>query len=117
MTGKTDLAVIEGKCISIGEDCLFSDDIEFRVGDSHSILDYKTRNRLNPSKDITIGKHVWIGHGVKILKGTAVSNNSIIATGAIQTGKQYPNNVIIGGIPAKVLKEGIDWCPERIEIE
>ena len=44
ITGKTELAVIEGKSITIGDDCLFSSDITFRVGDSHSILDMATRS-------------------------------------------------------------------------
>lgn len=114
-TGKTELAVIEGKTISIGEDCLFSSDITFRVGDSHSILEKNSRKRINPSKDITIGNHVWIGHSVKVLKGTVIGNNSIIGTGTIVTGKPFPSNSIISGIPAKIIKENIDWCPERVK--
>ena len=115
ISGKTDFAVIEGKKIHIGEDCLFSDQIEFRVGDSHSILDAVFKKRINPSMDINIGNHVWIGHDVKILKGANIGNNSIVATGAIVTKKDYPNNVIIGGA-GKILKENIDWCAQRIDI-
>lgn len=114
VTGQTNLAVIEGKKIIIGEDCLFSSEISFRVGDSHSILDKETRKRINPSADISIGNHVWIGHSAKVLKGAVVGKNSIIATGAIVTGKHFPNNSIIGGIPGKVLKEGVEWCAERL---
>ena len=115
ITGKTDFAVIEGKSIHIGEDCLFSDQIEFRVGDSHSILDATSGKRINPSMDINVGKHVWIGHDVKVLKGVNVGNNSIIATGAIVTKCDYPSNVIIGGV-GKILKENIDWCSQRIDV-
>lgn len=113
-TGKTEIAVIEGKTISIGEDCLLSSDISFRVGDSHSILDKNTGKRINPSKDITIGSHVWIGHSVKVLKGAFVGKNSIVGTGSIVTGKQFPSNSIITGIPANVVKNDVDWCSERI---
>lgn len=115
ITGKTDFAVIEGKTIHIGEDCLFSDQIEFRVGDSHSILDATSGKRINPSMDINVGKHVWIGHDVKVLKDANVGNNSIVATGAIVTKNDYPSNVIIGGV-GKILKENIDWCPQRIYV-
>lgn len=115
-TGRTELAVIEGKNITIGEDCLFSSDISFRVGDSHSVLDTNSGRRLNPSKDITIGQHVWIGHSVKVLKGTIIGNNSVIGTGSVVTGREFPPHSIIGGVPAKVIKENIDWCPQRIEI-
>ena len=114
ITGKTEFAVIEGKSITIGDDCLFSSDITFRVGDSHSILNNDTRERINPSLDISVGNHVWVGHSVKVLKGSKISDNSIIATGAIVTGKQYPEHCIIGGTPAKLIKENVDWCAERI---
>lgn len=92
---------------------MFSNQIEFRVGDSHSILDATSRMRINPSMDINVGKHVWIGHDVKVLKGANVGNNSIVATGAIVTKNDYPSNVIIGGV-GKILKENIDWYPQRI---
>lgn len=52
-----------------------------------------------------------------ILKGSTVSDNSIIATGAIVTEKIFPKNCIIGGIPAKVLKEGVTWDPNRLPMD
>lgn len=116
--GSTELAVIEGKKIEIGEDCLFSSQISFRTGDSHSILDRSSGKRINPSEDITIGNHVWIGFDVKVLKGVRVGEHSIIGAGAVLTSGEYPSYSIIGGIGhGKVLKSGIDWIPQRIKIE
>lgn len=115
-TGQTNFDVIEGKSITIGDDCLFSSEITFRVGDSHSILDKDTFNRINPSKDIKVGHHVWIGQDVKILKGTVIADNCIVATGAIVTGIIAPPNSIIGGVPARVIKEGITWDAHRIPV-
>ena len=114
VTGSTHMAAIEGCRIIVGDDCLFSQDIEFRTGDSHSILDSITGKRMNPSKDITLGRHVWIGHSVKVLKGASIGSNSIIATGSIITGKSFQDHVIIGGIGGRIIKENVDWCPERI---
>lgn len=113
LCGKIQLACIEGTTITIGEDCLFSSDIVFRTGDSHSILDMDG-NRINPSKDIWIGDRVWIGHRAIINKGVNVSNNSVIATGAIVTKNFLEENTVIGGIPAKIIKRGIKWSAERI---
>jgi len=118
ISGATNIAVIEGKKVVIGEDCLFSSEIQFRTGDSHSILDQLTGKRINPSQDIEIGDHVWIGNDVKILKGVRVGDNSIIGTGAILSAGEYPSHSIIGGIGhGKVLKTGVDWTPQRIIIE
>lgn len=95
---------------------VFSDN--FRTGDSHSILDRTTGKRINPSLDIEIGDHVWISNDVKILKGVVVGNHSIVGTGAILSTGDYPSHSIIGGIGhGKVLKTGIDWCPQRIKVE
>ncbi len=111
--GKTHIACIEGTIIRIGKDCMFSKDIVFRTGDSHSIID-ENGKRTNPSKDITIGNHVWIGNEVIVTKGTIVGDNSIIGTGSIVT-KAFKNpHLIIAGSPAKIVKENINWLRDRI---
>lgn len=114
ISGDTHLAVIEGCSITIGANCLFSSNISFRTGDSHSVLDLNTGKRINPSRNIQVGNHVWIGHSVIILKGCTIGNDSIVATGAILTGKKYPDNVCLGGIGGKILKESVNWTHERI---
>lgn len=107
-TGEIHIACIEGKKVEIGERCLFSDKIVFRTGDSHSILNFMGE-RLNPAKDIIIGNHVWIGQQVIVLKGAHVGNESIIGTRALVTGKDFEDNVIIAGSPAKVVKRDVTW--------
>jgi len=114
ISGKTELAVMEGTKIEVGSDCLFSANITLRAGDSHSIVDSETGVRLNPSRDIIIGNHVWVGNTVIITKGTIIGDNSVVATGSVVTGKKYPANSAIGGNPAKVIKESISWCHQKI---
>ena len=46
---------------------------------------------------------MWIGSNVTILDGVTVGENSVIAAGAV-VNKSFPNNVIIGGIPTRILK-------------
>lgn len=107
-TGKIHIACIEGKKVEIGERCLFSNEIVFRTGDSHSILNL-SGERINPAKDIAIGNHVWIGQQVVVLKGAHIGNETIIGTRALVTGKEFEDNVIIAGSPAKVVKKGVTW--------
>lgn len=106
--GKTHLAAIEGTAISIGRDCLFSGDVHFRTGDSHSILD-KTGRRINASRDITLGDHVWVGTRVTCLKGASVASHSVLAACALVTGQFPESGCILAGVPAKVVKREIDW--------
>ena len=118
VSGTTEMAAIEGTSIEIGDDCLFSAQIQLRTGDSHSILDKASGKRINPSKDIHIGEHVWIGPDVKLLKGVRVGSHSIVGTGAVLSEGEYPSNCIVGGLGhGRVLKEGIDWTPERLPLE
>lgn len=112
ISGLTHLACIEGCSILIGENCLFSSDITFRTGDSHSIMDSNGK-RTNFSKSIVIGNHVWIGNKVILTKGVKVSDNSIIATGAILTKQYNETGVILGGVPASVIKREINWEERR----
>ena len=52
----------------------------------------------------TIGNNVWIGPGVKIVGKIFIGDNVIIAPNSV-VQKNIPSNVIVGGIPAKVIKE------------
>lgn len=113
LCGKIHLAAIEGTKIIIGDNCLFSSNIHFQTGDSHSILDMNGK-RTNPSKDIIISNHVWIGTKVTCLKGTFVSSDSIVAaTSTLCKSYDIPNS-IIAGVPGKIIKSNINWDSKRI---
>lgn len=106
------LAVTEGKEIKIGNDCMFSTSIQVRTGDSHPIFDMKTSIRINEADDVVIGNHVWIGANASVLKGVRINDGAIIGTGSIVT-TSIENNCIYAGIPAKKVKENINWERDR----
>ena len=108
------LAVTEpGSVLEIHKDCMLANHIEIRTGDSHSIIDVATGKRINNASNVTIQDHVWVGAHAKILKGVTIGHNSIIGTGAIVTC-DIPPHVVAAGVPAKVVKNGIDWRRQRI---
>lgn len=113
ISGKTHIACIEGTSVAVGENCLFSEGITLRSGDSHSVVD-ENRQRINPSKSIAIGDHVWIGNTVSVLKGVSVGENCIIGTGSIVTKTFDGSGLLIAGNPASVKKDRINWTAERI---
>jgi acetyltransferase-like isoleucine patch superfamily enzyme len=55
-------------------------------------------------KGIKIGSNCWIGSNVTVTDGVEVGDNCVIATGAVLT-KSFPDNSLIGGVPAKIIKE------------
>ncbi len=57
-------------------------------------------------KKIVIKDNVWIGAGAIILPGVTIEKNSIVAAGAVVT-KNVPKDVIVGGVPAKIIKDNI----------
>lgn len=42
--------------------------------DHHHIFDQNTYKRINISKDIQIGNHVWVGRDVELLAGASIGN-------------------------------------------
>lgn len=53
---------------------------------------------------VTIKKNAWIAIGVIILPGVTVGEGAIVASGSVVT-KDVPPNTLVGGVPAKILKE------------
>ncbi len=109
------IAITEPKSkITIGKDCMFAYDIDIRTGDSHSIISVENNERINFAEDISIGNHVWVGAHCMLLKGSIISDDSIVATGSIVTKKFNSNGIIIAGNPAKEIKNNITWSRKRI---
>lgn len=95
--------------IVIGENCMLSRDISINTTDFHSIIDMNLNKKTNPDKNVLIGNHVWIGNRVYVNKDATIGANSIVAAKSVVPGKFFEENSIIGGIPAKVIKEGVTW--------
>lgn len=104
-----------GKSVFINSGCHFQDQGGITIGDGaligHNVVlatlnhDFapQKRSTLHPAP-IVIGENVWIGANATIVPGVTVGNGAIIAAGAVVT-KDVPENVIVGGVPAKIIKE------------
>ena len=86
------------KKILIGDNCF--------IGPNVSIFDFnhglKNRNELI-SEEVKIGNNVWIGASAIILAGVTIGDNVTVGAGSVVT-KSFPDNVIICGNPAKIIK-------------
>ena len=63
-----------------------------------------SQRRLVSKGSVKIGNNVWIGDKATILPGVHIGDNVIVAANAVVT-KDVPNNCIVAGIPAKIVKE------------
>lgn len=94
----------EGAGIRIGRDCLFGAHIEIFDSDFHD-LDPARRTTGKPKlAPVEIGDNVFVGMGVRILKGSTIGSDSVIGAGAVVTGS-IPAGVIAAGNPARVIRE------------
>lgn len=94
--------------VTIGSSCAISWDVSIIDTDVHHVTDTGGQRVGENNKPITIGNHVWVGAGVKILKGVTIGDNVIIAAGSIVT-QDIPAGTLAGGVPAKILKHEISW--------
>lgn len=90
--------------IEIGNDVIMGSYVSFH-SENHNFSDATKliREQGVNSKGIKLGNNIWVGAKVTFLDGCEVGDNSVVAAGAVVIGK-FPNNSIIGGIPAKIIK-------------
>lgn len=90
--------------IVIGNDVIMGSYISFH-SENHNFQNKEIliREQGVTSKGITLGNNIWVGAKVTFLDGCNIGDNSVVAAGAVVNG-HFPNNSIIGGIPAKVIK-------------
>ena len=104
-----------GKNVFINAGCQFQDQGGITIGDD-TLVGPKTviatlNHHQNPAKranlipkPVKIGSKVWIGANVTILPGVTVGDGAIIAAGAV-VNKDVAANTIVGGVPAKYIKD------------
>ncbi|PSW63040.1 acyltransferase [Photobacterium kishitanii] len=93
----------------IGNDCMISYNVTIRLSDAHPIYNL-SNERINIGSDLSIGKHVWIGHDTTILKSVSIGDGCIIGTSSLIT-KSIPKYSIAAGNPGKVIRQGdFYWC-------
>ncbi|MGG3449615.1 acyltransferase [Domibacillus aminovorans] len=94
-----------GKEIVIGDNCNISWDVVIMDRDYHRLN--KQEHVYNP---VYISDNVWIGCRSVILKGVKIGKGAVIAAGSVVT-KDVPPNTVVGGNPAKILRDNIYWRP------
>ena len=98
----------EAKNIVIGSDCMFSYHIHFQNATGHAIYDGKKKERIARGKSIIIGDHVWIGYGVRIVKGVNINSGSMIGADSFLV-RDISARCMAAGSPAKIIRENILW--------
>lgn len=97
-------------------DCVMLDVCPITIGDNVMLAPgvhiYTATHPLDPierssgyeyGKPVKIGNNVWLGGRSVVCPGVTIGNNVVVAAGAVVT-KDVPDNVVVGGNPAKIIK-------------
>ncbi len=92
-----------GAEIEIGNNVGFGHQVAI-LTEGHAIGTPEYRSGEKHQRPVKIGNGCWLGARVTILPGVTIGDGSVVAAGAVVT-KDVPPNCLIGGVPAKVLRE------------
>lgn len=97
-----DCVILDVCKVTIGDNCMLAPRV--CIYTAIHPLDAEIRiSGLEYGKPVTIGNNVWIGGNAVIVPGVNIGNNVVVAAGAVVV-KDVPNNVVVGGNPAKFIK-------------
>lgn len=91
----------EAYLINIGSNCQLTAGCKLLTHGGGNVV-----RSMHPKFDcfgkVTLGDYVYVGTNSLIMPGVTIGNNVLIAAGSVVT-KSIPNNVVIGGNPAKII--------------
>lgn len=87
--------IISRESISIGEDTQIGPNVLIYDHDHKFKKEHELKNLLFETSPVTIGKNVWIGANVVILRGTDIGDNCVIGAGSIIKGDFPANSLIV----------------------
>lgn len=99
VSGGAYMRIFDGTTLEIGEGTLWAFNLCIITG-NHGLIDRSDYTY----KSVKLGKNCWIGNAVTILPGVELGDNVTVGANAVVT-KSFPSNVVIGGNPARVIKE------------
>lgn len=92
------IVVHKGTSLFLGEGTIWAYGVSIVTGNH----DLKDRNK-HILKDVSIGKNCWLAKGVSVMPGVTLGDNVTVGANSVVT-KSFPSNVVIAGVPAKVIK-------------
>lgn len=96
---------LSGTVVGCAKSIVIGDNVRMGANTLITDTDWHTDDyRTGSNKEVIIEDNVWLGYGVKVLKGVHIGKNSVVGAGSIVT-HDIPANVIAAGNPCKVVKQ------------
>ena len=107
------------RTLDVGEDCLITGmhffDVSglIRLGAGSWIAgrgtEIWTHGAGSTSNEVAIGSRTYVGSACRFAPGGSVGDRCLVAIGSVVTSKIEASDALIGGLPARVLRQPYDW--------
>ncbi|MFC6290912.1 sugar O-acetyltransferase [Levilactobacillus angrenensis] len=98
-----DCTILDVAPVTIGKHCLLGPKVQIYSVNHPADPKLRRNGAMGIGKPVTLGDDVWVGGGAIICPGVSLGSNVIVAGGAVVT-KSFGDNVVVGGNPARVIK-------------
>jgi len=113
-TGKDTTFGSEPYLIEIGCNVTITQGVKFQTHDGGVGLFRNKYPGINIFGRIKVGDNVFIGEDSMIMCGVTIGNNVVIGAKSLIT-KDVPNNVVVGGVPARIIRSLEDYEKKSLE--
>jgi len=106
---------IGARCF-INQGCVFDASAPIEIGDDvaigHQVLLTTSGHRMDQAvrragalapEPIRVGRGAWLASRVVVLPGVTVGNGAVVCAGAV-VARSVPDNAMVGGVPAKLIR-------------
>ncbi|MHB8694271.1 MAG: acyltransferase [Solirubrobacteraceae bacterium] len=94
--------------ISFGPGCLVSWEVLLLDTDYHPLI-AQDGSQSEICAPIVLGERVWLGARSTVLKGVTLGNDTVVAAGAVVNRSDPEGHAVLGGNPARRVREGVRW--------
>ena len=109
------IGIVGHERIEIGDD-IWTGHYVYITDQNHGYedLDLPIGTQMWKNQPVSIGSGSWLGNGAIVLPGSRVGRHVVIAAGAVVAGLDVPDNCVVAGVPARVVRRyiaGEGWVP------
>lgn len=101
--------------IKIGGETRFAWECQIMDTSFHYIKNLQNNSIAQLNLPVEIGRHNWIANRVTIMKGVKLPDYTIVGSCSLVVKPNTEVETILGGVPAKILKNGVSYCLENEE--
>ena len=99
-----------GGVVAVGDDALISNGVWLRNHDMHALHDLASGRVSTGHRSRTVlERHVWLGQDALLLGCERIGMGAVIGARSLVKGRVKPPRVAVGGVPARMLREGVSW--------